>query len=67
MLGSEALVARIDHLFNVVFPVSGVICTLFIRLFLDNLSVPMALAVIVALSTSIGIFKFYTCYLGSVF
>lgn len=55
MLRSEALAARINHLFDVALPVGGVICTPFIGLFLDNLSVPMALAVIVALSTSIGI------------
>ena len=55
MLGSEALAAEVNRLFDVALPVGGVICTPFIGLFLDNLSVPMVLAVIVALSTSIGI------------
>ncbi|KAE9366451.1 MFS general substrate transporter [Stipitochalara longipes BDJ] len=55
MLNSEALAAEVNRLFDVALPVGGVICTPFIGLFLDNLSVPMALAVIVALSTAIGI------------
>jgi MFS family permease len=57
MLSSEALAAGINHLFDVALPVGGVICTPFIGLFLDNLSVPMVLAVIVSLSTAIGIFN----------
>jgi hypothetical protein len=55
MLGSEALAEEINHVFDVALPAGGVICTPFIGLFLDNLSVPMVLAVIVSLSTSIGV------------
>jgi hypothetical protein len=55
MLGSEALAATINHLFDVALPVGGVICTPFIGLFLDNLSVPMVLAVIVSLITLTGL------------
>lgn len=57
MLGSESLAATINHLFDVALPVGGVVCTPFIGLFLDNLSVPMVLAIIVSLSTAIGIFN----------
>ena len=55
MLNSEVLAAEVNRLFDVALPVGGVICTPFIGLFLDNLSVPMALVVIVALSTAIGV------------
>jgi MFS family permease len=55
MLGSEALAEKVNHLFDVALPAGGVICTPFIGLFLDNLSVPMVLAVIVSLSTTIGV------------
>jgi hypothetical protein len=55
MLGSGSLAARINHLFDVALPVGGIICTPFIGLFLDKLSVPMVLAVIVTLSTVIGV------------
>jgi hypothetical protein len=55
MLGSESLAARINHLFDVALPVGGVISTPFIGLFLDNLSVPMVLAVIVSVSTLVGV------------
>lgn len=55
MLGSEALAAEVNRVFDIALPVGGVICTPFIGIFPDNLSVPMALAVIVALSTAIGI------------
>jgi hypothetical protein len=57
MLGSESLAARVNHFFDVALPVGGVVCTPFIGVFLDNLSVPMILAVIVALTTVIGIFN----------
>jgi MFS family permease len=57
MLKSEEMAARINRLFDIALPVGGVVCTPFIGLFLDNLSVPMALAVIVTLSTAIGIFN----------
>jgi hypothetical protein len=42
-------------LFDVALPAGGVACTPFIGVFLDNLSVPMVLVVIVTLSTTIGI------------
>ncbi|EKD14530.1 uncharacterized protein L3040_000051 [Drepanopeziza brunnea f. sp. 'multigermtubi'] len=54
MLDSEALGARINHLFDIALPLGGVICTPLIGLFLDNLSVPTALSIIVLLSTVIG-------------
>ena len=55
MLGSERLAAAINRFFDIALPVGGVICTPFIGLFLDNLSVPIALAVIVGLTTAIGV------------
>ncbi|CZS96452.1 probable MFS transporter [Rhynchosporium agropyri] len=55
MLGSEDLAITINHFFDIALPVGGVACTPVIGLFLDNLSVPMALSVIVTLSTAIGI------------
>lgn len=55
MLDSETLAASINHFFDVALPVGGVVCTPLIGLFLDNLSVPMALSVIVGLSTAIGV------------
>ncbi|KAL2069361.1 hypothetical protein VTL71DRAFT_15699 [Oculimacula yallundae] len=55
MLGSEQLAITINHFFDIALPVGGVVCTPVIGLFLDNLSVPMALSVIVSLSTTIGI------------
>ncbi|CZR59374.1 probable MFS transporter [Phialocephala subalpina] len=55
MLDSEYLAASINHFFDVALPVGGVICTPFIGLFLDNLSVPTALLVIVTLTTIIGV------------
>jgi hypothetical protein len=55
MLNSETLAAEVNRLFDVALPVGGVACTPFIGVFLDNLSVPMVLAVIVTLSTTIGI------------
>jgi hypothetical protein len=55
MLGSESLAAIINHFFDIALPVGGVICTPFIGLFLDKLSVPMVLAGIVTLSTTIGV------------
>ncbi|KAK0110188.1 hypothetical protein ONS95_002839 [Cadophora gregata] len=55
MLGSEELAMNINHFFDIALPVGGVVCTPVIGMFLDNLSVPMALSVIVSLSTAIGI------------
>ena len=55
MLGSEELAIGINHFFDIALPVGGVVCTPVIGLFLDNLSVPSALSVIVSLSTAIGI------------
>ncbi|KAE8441069.1 hypothetical protein EG329_005898 [Mollisiaceae sp. DMI_Dod_QoI] len=55
MLDSEYLAVSINRFFDVALPVGGVICTPFIGIFLDNLSVPMALAVIVTLTTVIGV------------
>lgn len=55
MLDSEVLAASINRFFDIALPVGGVICTPFIGLFLDNLSVPMALAVIVSMITVIGV------------
>ncbi len=55
MLNSETLAAEVNRLFDIALPVGGVACTPFIGVFLDNLSVPMVLAVIVTLSTTIGI------------
>ncbi len=55
MLKSEALAATINHFFDAALPIGGVVCTPLIGLFLDNLSVPTALAVIVGLSTAIGV------------
>ena len=55
MLGSEELAIGINHFFDIALPVGGVACTPVIGLFLDNLSVPSALSVIVSLSTAIGI------------
>ncbi|KUJ19731.1 MFS transporter [Mollisia scopiformis] len=55
MLDSESLAASINRFFDVALPVGGVVCTPFIGFFLDNLSVPMTLAVIVSLTTAIGV------------
>lgn len=55
ILSSESLAASINRVFDVALPVGGIIWTPFIGLFLDNLSVPMVLAIIVALSTAIGV------------
>ncbi|KAH6661863.1 putative MFS transporter [Halenospora varia] len=55
MLDSESLATSINHFFDVALPVGGIVCTPFIGVFLDNLSVPMTLAVIVTLATAIGI------------
>jgi hypothetical protein len=55
MLGSEELAISINHFFDIALPLGGVGCTPVIGLFLDNLSVPVALSVIVSLSTAIGI------------
>lgn len=54
MLDSESLAASINHFFDIALPVGGVISTPFIGLFLDNLSVPMSLLIIVGLTTIIG-------------
>lgn len=55
MLGSESLAESVNHLFDVALPVGSVICTPFIGAFLDNVRGSTALAVIVALSTAIGV------------
>jgi hypothetical protein len=54
MLGSEAPATRINDFFNIALPVGGVISTPFIGLLLDTLSVPVMLAMVVALITIIG-------------
>lgn len=55
MLSSEVEAVRINDFFDIALPVGGVICTPFIGLFLDNLSVLFTLAVIIGLVTLIGI------------
>jgi len=55
MLRSKAQAEQVNAFFDVALPVGGVICTPFIGLLLDNFSVPATLAVIVCLTTAIGI------------
>ncbi|TVY82997.1 Protein FMP42 [Lachnellula suecica] len=55
MLGSVSEAAKINHFFDIALPAGGIICTPFIGLFLDNLSVLASLAVIVTLITIIGV------------
>ncbi|KAI9372761.1 major facilitator superfamily domain-containing protein [Aspergillus egyptiacus] len=51
----EERAAEINNLFDVALPVGGVISTPFIGLLLDHISVPSILAIIVVLTTLIGI------------
>ncbi|KUL84178.1 hypothetical protein ZTR_07178 [Talaromyces verruculosus] len=55
MLDSEALAENINNLFDVALPVGGVISTPFIGFLLDHLSVPNTLALIVFLTTAVGV------------
>jgi hypothetical protein len=57
MLGSESLAIKVNDIFDIALPVGGVICTAFVGLLLDNSSVPQYLAVIVSLTTIIGVFN----------
>ncbi|RAK96983.1 putative MFS transporter [Aspergillus ibericus CBS 121593] len=55
MLNSDALAVQINSFFDIALPVGGVISTPFIGLLLDRVSVPAILAIIVVLTTVIGI------------
>lgn len=55
MLDSEIQAERINSFFDIALPVGGVISTPFIGLLLDNLSVPIMLALIILLITAVGI------------
>ena len=55
MLDSDALAVQINSFFDIALPVGGIISTPFIGLLLDRVSVPTILAIIVALTTAIGI------------
>jgi MFS family permease len=55
MLHSESEAEKINNFFDIALPIGGVICTPFIGIFLDNLSVPVTLATIVSLITVIGV------------
>lgn len=55
MLGSADLASQINDFFDVALPVGGVLCTPFIGMLLDRLSVAAMLALIVAFTTIIGI------------
>ncbi|KAL4804017.1 major facilitator superfamily domain-containing protein [Aspergillus unguis] len=52
---NEELAAEINYFFDIALPVGGIVSTPFIGLLLDHLSVPWTLAVIVCLTTAIGI------------
>lgn len=54
MLSSPLLAEAINKFFNIALPVGGVVATPFIGVFLDNLSTASVLAVIVSLTTIIG-------------
>lgn len=55
MLHSERQAVRINHFFDIALPVGGVASTPFIGILLDNLSVPTTLAIIVVLTTLVGV------------
>ncbi|KAL5349829.1 hypothetical protein ACLOAV_004863 [Pseudogymnoascus australis] len=55
MLDSESQAEDINHFFDIALPISGVICTPFIGLCLDNLSVPAVLCMVVGLISIIGV------------
>jgi len=55
MLQSKAQAEKVNDFFDVALPVGGIICTPLIGLLLDNFSVPATLAVIVCLTTTIGL------------
>jgi cell division protein FtsL len=55
MLDSASDAKKINDFFDIALPLGGVICTPFIGLFLDNLSIPLTLTVIVGLITVIGV------------
>lgn len=55
MLGSIAKAEDINSVFDIALPVGGVISTPFIGLLLDHVSVPAMLAIIVVLTTLIGV------------
>jgi len=55
ILDSKIQAERLNDFFDVALPLGGVLCTPFIGLLLDSISVPAILAVIVTLTTTIGI------------
>ncbi|KAL3264956.1 hypothetical protein ABHI18_000233 [Aspergillus niger] len=55
MLDSDELAVQINSFFDVALPVGGIISTPFVGLLLDHVSVPAVLAIIVVLTTVIGI------------
>lgn len=55
MLASQALAEEINNFFDVALPVGGVITTPFIGFLLDHLSVPSTLALLVFLTTAVGV------------
>lgn len=55
ILNSKPQAEKVNDFFDVLLPLGGVICTPFIGLLLDNISVPAVLALIVGLTTIIGI------------
>ncbi|KFY49429.1 hypothetical protein V496_10030 [Pseudogymnoascus sp. VKM F-4515 (FW-2607)] len=55
MLDSESQAEDINHFFDIALPIGGVICTPFIGLCLDNLSVPAVLCMVVGLISIIGV------------
>lgn len=55
MLDSKFQAEKVNDFFDIALPLGGVICTPFIGLLLDNFSVPATLALIVGLTTAVGI------------
>lgn len=55
MLGSAKLAEQINDFFDVALPLGGVLSTPFIGVLLDRVSVPTTLAIIVILTTTIGV------------
>ncbi|SMR56986.1 unnamed protein product [Zymoseptoria tritici ST99CH_1E4] len=55
MLGSEQLARRINSFFDAALPIGGVVATPFIGLLLDHVSTAMMLAILVAMTTAVGV------------
>lgn len=55
ILDSKSQAVKANDFFDIALPVGGIFCTPLIGLLLDNLSVPAILAVIVGLTTMVGV------------